>query len=132
MVKQDQIDSMQGQLDLFKNVDLDKYRNLTSDLRIAQNTIKENEKHYNEIKDQSEERHQICRRKDRQIANLKRLMQHAIFHMLIDVQEMVDRTQMAKDEIYTEVSGFDEENYMALQGVRLSYAQKGLQSIRRV
>ena len=59
-------------------------------------------------------------------------MQHAIFHMLIDVQEMVDRTQMAKDALHAEVSGFDEENYMALQGVRLSYAQKGLQSIRRV
>ena len=35
MVKQDKIDSMQGQIDMFKNVDLDKYRNLTSDLKIA-------------------------------------------------------------------------------------------------
>ena len=42
---------MQGQLDMFKNVDLDKYRNLTSDFKIAQNTIKENEKYYNEMKD---------------------------------------------------------------------------------
>ena len=42
---------MQGQLDTFKNVDLDKYRNLTSEFKIAQNTIKENERHYNEIKD---------------------------------------------------------------------------------
>ena len=59
-------------------------------------------------------------------------MQHAIFHMLIDVQEMVDRTHMAKDFLSAEVSGFDEENYTVLQGVRLEYAQKGLNQIRYV
>ena len=52
--------------------------------------------------------------------------------MLIDVQEMVDRTHMAKDFLSAEVSGFDEENYTVLQGVRLEYAQKGLNQIRYV
>lgn len=53
--------------------------------------------------------------------------------MLVDVQEMVERTQIAKDVMLnSEASGFDEENYTALQGVRLEYAQKGLTSIRRV
>ena len=47
---------MQAQIDMFKNVDLDKYRNITSEYKIAQNTIKENEKHYKEIKDQSDAR----------------------------------------------------------------------------
>jgi len=75
------------------------------------------------VKDLAAQRLIDCRNKDILLSNLKRLFQHSIFHMLIDVQEMVERTQKAKDIILgTEASGFDEENYTALQGVRLEYA----------
>ena len=66
-------------------MDIVKYRNLTSDLKIAQNTLKENEKDFKEAKDKAAYRLKDCQTKDMQITRLKHLMQHAIFHMLIDV-----------------------------------------------
>ena len=76
------------------------------------------------------ERLEGCKSKDRQIASLKYLMQQAIFHMLIDVKEMLDKTQEAKESLGKEVEGFDEENYTVLQDVRLTQAQLGLTKIR--
>ena len=40
--------------------------------------------------------------------------------MLIDVKEMLDKTQEAKESLGKEVEGFDEENYTVLQDVRLT------------
>ena len=92
MVKSEMLATMQTRLDQFLNVDLDKYRNLSADLKIAQSRLHDNQKELSDARKLLDETNEHCRSKDRQIAALKRLMQHAIFHMLIDVQEMVDRT----------------------------------------
>lgn len=42
--------------------------------------------------------------------------------MMVDVKEMVDNTQAAKQKLGDEVEGFDEENYNTLQEVRYAYA----------
>jgi len=49
-------------------------------------------------------------------------MQQYAFHMLCDVQEIVDKSQTAKEALKNDMEGFEEENYKSLQGVRLTYA----------
>ena len=45
---------------------------------------------------------------------------------MVDVKEMVDKTQEAKQILGDEVDGFDEENYTQSQESRLAKAQKSL------
>jgi hypothetical protein len=41
-------------------------------------------------------------------------MQQYAFHMLSDVQEVVDKIQTAKESLKKEIEGFEEENYKSL------------------
>lgn len=49
---------------------------------------------------------------------------------MIDVQEMLEKTQAAKDKFGKEVDGFDDQDYGAQQAHRLKMAQSGLTEIR--
>lgn len=129
-MKDDKIKELESKVSLFKHVDLDKYRNLTSDLRIANTTLQQVKDFYQNEKTESEQRLEALRSKDKQLASLKYLMQQAIFHMMVDVKEMVDKTQTAKETLGDEVEGFDEENYNLLQEDRMTTAQRSLQKIR--
>jgi len=63
---------------------------------------------------------------------LKRSMQQLIFYLMLDVQEVVEQIQSAKEGLGQEVKGFDEEDYTGLQKIRIEQAQTALQFFRHI
>jgi len=59
-------------------------------------------------------------------------MQQLMFYLMIDVQDVVEKTQKAKESLGPEVQGFDDENYSTLQAIRIEQAQRALQDFRRI
>lgn len=65
-----------------------------------------------------------CVSKDKQLQRLKWLMSQSAFHMLIDVQEMVEKSKKVKTSLGKDGEGFDDDNYSIMQELRLDNAQK--------
>ena len=63
---------------------------------------------------------------------MKLMFQRAIYNLMLDMQEVLDHTQKAKEGLGKEVEGFDEENYQGMQKNRMHFADKALQEIRRL
>ena len=53
MIKQEQIVQLEKLLSRFNNVDVERYRFLTRDLRIAQNALRDNDKEYKYANDRA-------------------------------------------------------------------------------
>ena len=131
-LKKDEVRELKRQLKVYEHVDLEKYRNLTHENRQADAKIKKAEKEMNEEKKKSESRLYAAKEKDDHLIRMKLMFQRAIYNLSLDMQEVLDHTQKAKEGLGKEVEGFDEENYQGMQKNRMHYADRALQEIRRL
>ena len=91
MVLEEKTEDLNKQLNIFKYVDLEKYGKLNYTNKHLEKSLSTMTAAFEYEKKHAIERIQDCKGKDKQIVGLKELIQHAMFHMLVDVQEMVDQ-----------------------------------------